>query len=229
MWYIVFKIKTYRRCREMSLSKKRSVSLALALVLAIACFAGCVTQGRRNPTATISFSNGVEITMRLYYDKAPNTVKNFISLAESGFYDGLSIHRVVQYNIIQMGDPNGDGTGGPGYYIEGEFPNNGYKKNDLSMTEGMVAMARFGSTDSDSDYYDTAGSQFFVTLRNKSEQYDGDYAVFGKVIRGLDEFEEIGNVQVDDNDKPIEDITILSVEIETYGETYGEPDTIPID
>ncbi len=210
----------------MSVFKKRAVSLVVVLALALACFAGCVTQGRRNPTATITFSNGMEITIRLYYDKAPNTVKNFISLAESGFYDGLTVHRVVQYTLVQMGDPNGDGTGGPGYCIEGEFPNNGYKKNDLSMTEGMVAMARRGSTNNDSDYYDTAGSQFFITLRDKSSQYDGDYAVFGKVIKGLDEFKAIGDVQVDDDDKPVEDITIESVVIETFGESYGKPKTI---
>ena len=212
----------------MSVSKKRAVSFIMILALALACFAGCVTQGRRNPTATVTFSNGTEITIRLYYDKAPNTVKNFISLAESGFYDGLLVHRVVQYNIIQMGDPNGDGTGGPGYCIEGEFPNNGYKKNDLSMTEGMVAMARRGSTNNDADYYDTAGSQFFITIRNKSEQYDGDYAVFGKVISGYDEFKKMGDVAVDDNDKPLEDITIESIVIETFGESYGKPKTIKI-
>lgn len=212
----------------MSVFKKRAVSLFLFFVLCIGCFSACVTQGRRNPTATVTFSNGTEITIRLYYNKAPNTVKNFISLAESGFYDGLVVHRVVQYNLIQMGDPNGDGTGGPGYCIKGEFPNNGYKKNDLSMTEGMVAMARRGSSNNDKDYYNTAGSQFFITLRNKSEQYDGDYAVFGKVIAGLDEFEKMGDVEVDDNDRPLEDITIESVVINTFGESYGKPDTLKV-
>ena len=212
----------------MSLTKKRLFALLVVLTLMLGLFSGCVTQGRRNPTATIVFSNGVEITIRLYYDKAPNTVKNFISLAESGFYDGLSVHRVVKYNLIQMGDPNGDGTGGPGYYIKGEFPNNGYKKNDLSMTEGMVAMARFGSTDDDKTYYDTAGSQFFITVRDKSSSYDGDYAVFGKVISGLEEFEAMAEVEVDDNKRPLEEITIVSVTIETFGQSYGKPRTIAI-
>lgn len=208
---------------------KRSAALVVALAVFIALFSGCVTQGRRNPTATVTFSNGVEITIRLYYDKAPNTVKNFITLAESGFYDGLIIHRIVKSNLIQMGDPNGDGTGGPGYYIKGEFPNNGYKKNDLSLTEGMVAMARFGSADDDKEYYDTAGSQFFITLRNKSNQYDGDYAAFGKVIYGLADFEEMGKMDVDDNKRPLDEVSIESIVIETYGETYGEPDTIAIE
>ncbi len=208
------------------LRKKRIVSILLTLTLFLSCFTACVTQGDRNPTATITFSNGVEIVIRLYYDKAPNTVRNFIYLAESGFYDGLTIHRVVKYNLIQMGDPNGDGTGDPGYYIEGEFPNNGYRKNDLSMTEGMVAMARFGSSNDDSAYYDTAGSQFFITLRDKSADYDGDYAVFGKVIRGLADFEKMGDLDVDENNKPLDVITIESIVIETYGETYDPPKTI---
>ncbi len=210
----------------MTIAKNRVFLLLLVLVLTAAFLTGCVTQGRRNPTATIVFSNGAEVTIRLYYDKAPNTVKNFISLAESGFYDGLTVHRIVKNQLVQMGDPNGDGSGGPGYAIKGEFPNNGYKKNDLSMTEGMVAMARRGSTDDDKAYYDTAGSQFFITLRNKSSQYDGDYAVFGKVISGLEALQEMGQVETDDNKKPIEEITIVSVTIDTFGQSYGKPKTI---
>lgn len=210
----------------MSAAIKRTVSIALVLLLTLACFTGCVTQGRRNPTATITFSDGSEVVIRLYYDKAPNTVKNFISLAESGFYDGIIVHRAVKYNLVQMGDPVGDGTGGPGYCIEGEFPNNGYKKNDLSMTEGMVAMARLGNSTSDKDYYDTAGSQFFITVRDKSAQLDGDYAVFGKVLSGLEDIEAMSEVEVDDNDRPKEDISIVSVVIDTFGESYGAPKTI---
>ena len=212
----------------MTTMKKRALSLLLVLALLCLTLAGCVTQGRRNPTATIRFSTGDEVTIRLYYDKAPNTVKNFISLAESGFYDGLTVHRVVRYNLIQMGDPNGDGTGGPGYTIKGEFSNNGYKKNDLSITEGVVAMARRGSTTDDKDYYDTAGSQFFITVRNKSEQYDGDYAAFGKVISGMEAVTAISEVNTDDNDCPIEEITIESITIETFGESYGKPKTIAL-
>jgi peptidyl-prolyl cis-trans isomerase B (cyclophilin B) len=207
-------------------AKKRALSALLCIVLALSCLAGCVTQERRNPTATITFSTGDTITVRLYYDKAPNTVKNFITLAQSGFYDGLTVHRVVKYTLVQMGDPNGDGTGGPGYSIEGEFANNGYSKNDLSFEEGVVGMARRGSTTNDEDYYDTAGSQFFITLRDCSEQFDGDYAAFGKVIDGLDAFEEIGGVETDSNNKPIDEITIESIVIETYGEKYGSPKTL---
>lgn len=208
------------------MNKTRIIMLVLALTLVLVSFSGCVTQGRRNPTATITFSNGAVAKIRLYYDKAPNTVKNFISLAKSGFYDGLSVHRVVKYNLVQMGDPNGDGTGDAGYYIKGEFPNNGYKKNDLSLTEGMVAMARFGSENNDSEYYNTASSQFFITVKDKSSTLDGDYAVFGKVIEGFDKLEAMSEVEVDDAKHPLEEITIQSIVIDTYGYDYGEPSTI---
>ncbi|MGI5935731.1 MAG: peptidylprolyl isomerase [Oscillospiraceae bacterium] len=206
--------------------KVRLTSFFLILATALTLCSGCVTMGRRNPTATITFSNGVEIVVRLYYDKAPNTVKNFIYLAESGFYNGLKVHRVVKYNLIQMGDPNGDGTGDAGYCIKGEFPNNGYKKNDLSLTEGMVAMGRLGSTNDDSKYYDTASCQFFITVNDKSHTLDGDYAVFGKVIKGYEEFQEMQYAEVDENKCPLEDIFIESITIETFGENYGKPKTI---
>lgn len=210
------------------MKKNRLPALIIVFALVLGLCSGCVTQTKRNPTATIKFSTGHEITIRLYYGKAPNTVKNFISLARSGFYDGLSVHRVVKYSFIQMGDPNGDGTGNAGYYIEGEFPNNGFKKNDLSHTERMVSMARLGNANNDSDYYDKGSSQFFILTGNKTE-LDGDYAVFGEVIRGYDEFAKLDQADVDENKMPLDEIIIESVTIETYGETYGEPKTLPLD
>mgnify|MGYP000868852918 CR=1 FL=1 len=204
----------------------RLTSFVLVVVCVLALCSGCVTMGRRNPAATITFSNGVEIVVRLYYNKAPNTVKNFIHLAESGFYDGLPVHRVAKYNFIQMGDPKGDGTGDAGYYIKGEFPENGYEKNDLSLTEGMVAMARLGSSDDDSTYFDTASCQFFITVNDKSQTLGGKYAVFGKVIKGYEKFQEMQYVDVDENKRPLEDIYIESITIETFGEKYGKPKTI---
>lgn len=206
----------------------RISAVVLAVVIVFGCCCGCVMQGERNPSATVKFSDGTEIVIRLYYDKAPNTVKNFISLAESGFYDGLEVYRVVKYALVQMGDPNNDGTGNAGYYIEGEFPNNGYKKNDLTHSEGMVSMARLGSSNNDADYYDTASSSFFITLGNKTE-LDGDYAVFGKVIRGYEDFEKLGQLEVNEDKKPFDTVTIESVTVETYGKNIGQPKTIAIE
>lgn len=206
----------------------RIVALVLVAAALMLCSSGCVKQGDRNPTATINFSDGTEIVVRLYYDKAPNTVKNFISLAESGFYDGLKIYRVVKYTLVQMGDPNNDGTGDAGYYIKGEFANNGYKKNDLSHVSGTVSMARFGSANNDSDYYDTASSSFFIMTGDR-ESLDGDYAAFGKVIRGLDDFVKLGKLETDDNQMPLDEITIESITIDTYGRDIGEPKTIAIE
>lgn len=210
------------------MKKTRFIAAILVLALLLVLCPGCVRQTKLNPTATIKFSTGHEITIRLYYDKAPNTVRNFISLAQSGFYDGLEVHRVVKYALIQMGDPNGDGSGNAGYYIEGEFPNNGYSKNDLSHTERMVSMARLGSANNDEDYYDKGSCQFFILTGNKTE-LDGDYAVFGEVIRGYDEFAKLDRVDVDEKDKPLDPIIIESITIDTRGETYDPPKTLPID
>ncbi len=197
---------------------RAAVLMAAAAMLVSVC-AGCVTLGDRNPTATITFSTGDSITIRLYYDKAPNTVKNFISLAESGFYDGTIIHRVVKYSFVQMGDPNGDGTGDAGYYIKGECANNGYKKNDLTHSEGMVSMARM------SEDYDSGSCQFFIMVGTKTT-YDGEYAVFGKVIDNYDFIEELSKCDVDDNKRPLDEVSIESVTIEKYGRSFGEPSTI---
>lgn len=210
--------------------KKRAIQIAallLATVLMLPVFSAC---GETNyPVATITMSNGDQIILYLYPDKAPNTVANFIYLANSGFYDGLTFHRCVSRFLIQGGDPEADGTGGPGYYIEGEFSANGYTKNDIAMEEGVIAMARFGtSSGDDSEYYDTAGSQFFI-LVDDEEDLEGEYAAFGKVFYGMSVVEKLSKVDVDSNDKPREDQVIKTIRVETYGVDYGEPETIPIE
>lgn len=210
--------------------KKRliqTLSLVLATVLVLCTLTACGSTD--NPVATITMENGDTITIYLYPDKAPNTVANFIYLANSGFYDGLTFHRCISSFLIQGGDPNGDGTGGPGYYIEGEFSANGFTQNDLSMTEGVIAMARFGSSSgNDEDYYDTAGSQFFILTKDKTD-LDGEYAVFGKVFYGMNTVNNIAKVETDSNDKPRTDQVIKTIRVETYGVDYGEPETIPIE
>lgn len=208
----------------------RAVTLLLVCTMMFALLTGCVTLGQRMPLATVTLSNGVEFTIRLYYDKAPNTVKNFIALAEDGFYDGNYVTRIINYSIIQMGDPIGDGTGDAGYFIKGEFSNNGYNKNDLSHTEGMVAMARYGADAEDSSYYNTASCQFFVTVANKSYQYDGQYCVFGKILSGFEDLKTMAaETEVDDGKFPLEEITIESITVETYGKNYSDPKTIKKD
>ena len=196
-----------------------AVILSLTMIL---CFVGGCGKSDINPRATITMADGAEIVVMLYPDKAPNTVANFISLANSGFYDGLTFHRVVEDFIIQGGDPNGDGTGGPGYTIEGEFLNNGYKKNDLKHTRGVISMARFGSEDN----YDSAGSQFFIMVEDK-DYLDGDYAAFGKVFSGMDVVEEISKVKVKtETETPKEPVVIQSIRVETYDVKYAEPKII---
>ena len=205
----------------------RIICLLLVCIIAFGSLTGCVTLGQRMPLATVTLSNGIVFTFRLYYDKAPNTVKNFIELANSGFYDGNYVTRIINYGVIQMGDPVGDGTGDAGYFIKGEFADNGYNKNDLSHTEGMIAMARYGSDADDSSYYNTASCQFFVTVADKSYQYDGKYCVFGKILSGYDELKALSkDAQVDENKRPLDEITITSITVETYGKDYSSPKTI---
>lgn len=191
----------------------------------IVCLSGCGK--KKNPLATITLENDDEITIYLYPDKAPNTVKNFISLANSGFYDGLTFHRVVEDFIMQGGDPNADGTGGPGYTIEGEFADNGFSKNDIPMEAGVIAMARFSSNgENTEEAYNSAGSQFFILMKEK-EALQNQYAAFGKVFSGLNVLQKLSQCDVDSKDKPREDIIISSIRVETYGEDYGEPVTTP--
>lgn len=170
-----------------------------------------------NPVAKIVVKDYGTITIELRYDKAPNTVKNFISLANSGFYNGLIFHRVIDDFMIQGGDPKGNGTGDPGYSIKGEFKNNG-SDNDLIHTRGAVAMAR-------SESYDSAGSQFFI-CQAASSWLDGDYAVFGYVTDGIEIVDKIAKVETNLNDKPYEDVVIESITVYTKGVQYGEPTTL---
>lgn len=203
----------------------RILALALAVCMMLCALSGCGS--KKTPMATLTLEDGDEILIYLYPDKAPNTVANFISLANSGFYDGLTFHRVVEDFIMQGGDPNGDGTGGPGYTIEGEFADNGFKKNDIAMEEGVIAMARFSSNgENTQEAYDSAGSQFFI-LMGKKDSLQGQYAAFGKVFSGMNVLKKLSMCDVDSKDKPREDIVIQSIRVETYGEDYGEPKKLP--
>ncbi|MDU2492114.1 MAG: peptidylprolyl isomerase [Clostridium celatum] len=170
------------------------------------------------PVVTIKVKDFGTIKAELYPDKAPNTVNNFISLANSGFYDGLIFHRVIEGFMNQGGDPNGVGTGGPGYSIKGEFSNNGYTNNDLKHTAGVLSMARANNPDS-------AGSQFFI-MAEEAPHLDGDYAAFGKVTEGMDVVEAINSVETKSNDKPLKDVVIESITVDTKGINYKEPEKI---
>lgn len=170
------------------------------------------------PVATIKVEDFGTIKAELYPDKAPNTVNNFISLANSGFYDGLIFHRVIKGFMNQGGDPDGIGTGGPGYSIKGEFSSNGYTNNDLKHTAGVLSMARANNPDS-------AGSQFFI-MAEEASYLDGDYAAFGKVIKGMDVVEAINSVETDSNYKPLKDVIIESITVDTKGVNYKEPEKI---
>ena len=171
-----------------------------------------------NPIATITMADGGVITIELYPDTAPNTVKNFISLANDGFYDGLIFHRVIPGFMIQGGDPLGSGMGGPGYSIQGEFALNGIK-NTLKHNRGVISMAR-------SSAYDSAGSQFFIMVDTAS-YLDGSYAAFGCVTDGMDVVDQIVSVDTDSNDKPYEDQVIKTIRVDTKGIDYSEPETLP--
>ena len=170
------------------------------------------------PIATIKIKDFGTIKAELYPDKAPNTVNNFISLANSGFYDGLIFHRVIEGFMNQGGDPDGVGTGGPGYSIKGEFSNNGYTNNDLKHTAGVLSMARSGDPDS-------AGSQFFI-MADTAKHLDGEYAAFGKVTEGMDVVEAINSVETDRNYKPLNDVVIESITVDTKGVNYKEPEKV---
>lgn len=171
----------------------------------------------QNPIVTFTMENGDVMKAELYPDVAPNTVNNFISLVKKGFYNGLIFHRVIKGFMIQGGDPQGTGMGGPGYSIKGEFSNNGFT-NDLKHTPGVLSMARAMDPDS-------AGSQFFI-MHETSPHLDGSYAAFGKVVNGLDVINTIADVRTDWNDRPMEDQMIKSVTVDTFVVEYDEPVTI---
>lgn len=168
-----------------------------------------------NPIVTITMENGDVMKAELYPEIAPNTVNNFISLVNRGFYNGLIFHRVIRGFMIQGGCPDGNGMGGPGYGIKGEFSQNGIK-NDLKHTPGVLSMAR-------SMMPNSAGSQFFIMHKN-SPHLDGAYAAFGKVTEGLDVVDKIACVQTDYNDRPMTPQKISSITVETFGVDYPEPE-----
>lgn len=170
---------------------------------------------KKNPIATIEMDDSKEIKIELYPDVAPNTVNNFIALANDGFYDGLTFHRVIYGFMIQGGCPEGTGMGCPGYSIKGEFAANGFK-NDLKHTAGVISMAR-------SMMPDSAGSQFFI-MHKDAPHLDGQYAAFGKVIDGMDVVNEIAECDTDLSDKPLDEQRIRSITINTFDEFYPDPE-----
>ncbi|MDO3408452.1 peptidylprolyl isomerase [Saccharibacillus sp. CPCC 101409] len=177
------------------------------------------TNGEQNPIVTIEMDNGGIIKLELYPEVAPNTVDNFISLINKGFYDGLTFHRIVPGFVIQGGDPEGTGGGGPGYEIKGEFSSNGFD-NTLKHTEGVLSMARTPEPD-------TAGSQFFIMLADQPS-LDNEYAAFGKLTEGMDVVEAIAALPTNDKGKPAsnEGVTMTKVTVDTFGETYPEPEKV---
>lgn len=239
----------------------QKIIMIIAIVLVIVGIGALVvgyvkkaTQEVKNPIATIEIENFGTIKVELYPDMAPNTVANFIALANNGFYDGLTFHRTIPDFMIQGGDVNGDGTGGPSlsdinsnieagssedseYCIEGEFIANGYNQNTLKMEKGVIAMARSDYSSLSSSLttkgYNSAGSQFFI-MQADNYNLNGAYAGFGKVIEGLDIIDQIANVEVVTRDesaeeglnKPVNPPVITSVKVETYGVDYGEPETM---
>ena len=170
-----------------------------------------------NPIATITMENGGKIVCELYPEKAPQSVRNFISLANKGFYNGLIFHRVISGFMIQGGCPDGTGMGGPGYSIKGEFAQNGVK-NELRHTEGVLSMAR-------AMHPDSAGSQFFI-MHKKAQHLDGAYAAFGKITEGMDVVNKIAETATDYSDRPLEKQVMKKVTVETFGEDYPEPETV---
>ena len=168
-----------------------------------------------NPIVTITMENGDTMTAELYPDVAPNTVNNFISLINKGFYDGVIFHRVIPGFMIQGGDPEGTGMGGPGYSIKGEFSQNGFE-NNLAHTRGVLSMARAMNPNS-------AGSQFFI-MHADAPHLDGAYAAFGMITDGLSVVDKIANVKTGFQDRPREAVVIKSMTVDTKGETYPEPE-----
>ena len=168
-----------------------------------------------NPIVTFEMENGKTFKAELYPEKAPNTVNNFLSLVNKGFYNGIIFHRVIAGFMIQGGDPDGKGTGGPGYHIKGEFSSNGFAQNDIPHERGVLSMAR-------AQHPDSAGSQFFV-MHDEADYLNGQYAAFGRVIEGMKTVDEIATVKTDWYDKPMAEQKMKSVSAETFGVEYPQP------
>ncbi|MGM0920310.1 MAG: peptidylprolyl isomerase [Bacillota bacterium] len=175
-----------------------------------------VKKVEKNPVVTITMENGKQIKVELYPEIAPNTVANFVSLINDKFYDGLIFHRVIPEFMIQGGDPEGTGTGGPDYAIKGEFSSNGFE-NPLKHERGVISMARSQAPDS-------AGSQFFIMVADYPS-LDGEYAAFGKVTEGMDAVDEIVSAETN-GEKPVQDQKMKTVTVDTFGEEYGKPEKV---
>lgn len=215
---------------------KKGIILAAAIILVLFVVSGCskenvvkeetsntntsantsIDVGENNPIVTITMESGDVIDVELYPEIAPNTVNNFVSLIDQNFYDGLVFHRVIPKFMIQGGDPEGNGTGGPGYGIKGEFASNDFE-NPLVHERGIISMAR--SRDMDS-----AGSQFFIMVAD-APHLDGEYAAFGKVISGMDVVDAIVSVDKGAGDRPVDPQTIKTVVVDKKGVEYKEPVT----
>ena len=201
---------------------KRLIPLLLAIALLLtACGEpkNPYAEIEQNPVATITLTDGSQMRFELYPQQAPNTVANFVKLANGGFYDNQQIYRVVSNVLIQSGDPNNDGTGDPGYYIKGEFSENRFKGNTLSHMRGTISMARKSD-------YDTGGSQFFI-MEGSYPEYDGFYAAFGRIMdeESLNVLDDIGSRPVDGSYVPLDKIVIQRIRVETYDVEY-EPQTL---
>ena len=170
-----------------------------------------------NPIVVFEMENGKTFKAELYPEKAPNTVNNFLSLVNKGFYNGLIFHRVIAGFMIQGGDPDGNGTGGPGYHIKGEFSSNGFAKNDIEHVRGVLSMAR-------AQHPNSAGSQFFV-MHADADYLDGQYAAFGRVIEGMETVDGIAETKTDWYDKPYETQIMKKVTADTFGVDYPAPET----
>ena len=168
-----------------------------------------------NPVVTFEMENGDIMKAELYPEIAPNTVNNFISLVQKGYYDGLTFHRVIRGFMIQGGCPDGTGMGGPGYNIKGEFNQNGFT-NNLKHTAGVLSMARAMDPDS-------AGSQFFI-MHKDADHLDGAYAAFGQIIQGMDVVDKIAKIDTDYNDRPLDKQRMKKVSVDTKGIEYAEPE-----
>lgn len=207
------------------MNMKRKKGIIVSLLAGAIALVGCSkeeinkvkTPPKDLPIATIVIKNHGTIEAELYPHIAPNTVNNFIFLANSSFYDGLTFHRVIKDFMIQGGDPNGNGSGGPGYSIKGEFTKNKFE-NNLKHTQGVLSMAR-------SQNKNSGGSQFFIMTKD-SPHLDGQYAAFGKIINGIDIVREIENTKTINNDKPEKDIIIESIKVDTKDTEYDVPEKI---
>lgn len=244
---------------------KKIIILLIAIILVLAAIAVLgigywkkATHEVKNPIATLEIKDYGTMKIELYPEYAPNTVNNFIALANNGFYDGLTFHRIIEDFMIQGGDLKGDGSGSPTlsyidtsieknsdkdteYNINGEFMENGYEANTLKLEKGVIAMARGGSYSQYAPYYgkafleadyNSAGSQFFIMTTDDNTALTGQYAGFGKIIEGFDVLEKVAKVKVEkankdatEESKPVKDVVISSMKVETFDTTYDIPET----